>query len=658
MKTLSEMTPADYARLGLKSGLEVHQQLDTRTKLFCRCPATRYSPAYDAQILRHMRPTLSELGEYDPTALMEFKTRKEIVYRIARETVCTYEMDDAPPFELNREALDIALEIALLLDCNIVGELHIARKQYLDGSIPTGFQRTTILGVDGQLIVDGKRIGVRQLGLEEDSCREVSDVGHLRTYMTDRLSIPLIEVVTEAELHTPQEVAAAGEVIRRLTRATGRVRTGIGAARQDVNVSVAGGDRVEIKGVPSIRQFPALVHYEALRQRALLDIRDRLRRRSLDPATFGAPVADVSGVLRHTSFAPARVALEAGGKVMAVRLPRFRGILSHQTGPHNAFDRELEGRVRVIACLDGTPNLCHQEAGYGQRLPNRIWATTAGILGAEDGDALVLVWGPERDARLAADEIGARCREALSHIPRETRRAAPDGSTHFERVLPGPDRMYPDTDSPPIALTDDHIARVKKRMAARPWDTLAAWKAAGLNDELARDVLRSRRRGLFEKLRGRPGLEPRLLAVVLGQQVKAVERRWSRHLDDGRLTELLGLYALRRFTREAFPELLTRLGDTAGLPVATAVAAVVPEGPNGDDWQELAAAALETAGAWRAARTADGRWKAAMGVVMTGGLRGRVPGATVADWVRARVEDEDTGGAGAPDAPTGQGESA
>ena len=175
-KPFDQMTAEDYAAIDLKVGLEVHQQLLTERKLFCRCPAGRYSNEYDAEILRHMRPTLSELGEYDGTALMEKKTRKNIYYRIHHATVCTYEFDDTPPFMINPEALDKALGIGLLLNLNIVGELHVARKQYLDGSIPTGFQRTGILGVDGWIPFGDRKIRIRQLSIEEDACREVSDV--------------------------------------------------------------------------------------------------------------------------------------------------------------------------------------------------------------------------------------------------------------------------------------------------------------------------------------------------------------------------------------------------------------------------------------------------------------------------------------------------
>ena len=268
----------------------MHQQLRTAKKLFCRCPAGLYQDGddYDAQLVRHMRPTLSELGEYDGTALMEYRTKKNITYRIKGRTACTYDIDDTPPFVVNREALGIAIEIALLLGTSMVGELHITRKQYLDGSIPTGFQRTAIVGIDGSIPVAGKRVGVRQLSLEEDSCREVSDVGHERTYTTDRLGMPLVETVTEPELLTPDEAAEAANYIRYLARSTGHVNVGIGAAREDVNVSIEGGTRVEIKGVQHIRWIPELTHNEAFRQKALLLVRDELARRVADSKAWDA----------------------------------------------------------------------------------------------------------------------------------------------------------------------------------------------------------------------------------------------------------------------------------------------------------------------------------------------------------------------------------
>ena len=271
--TTRKETPVKvYEDMGFMSGLEIHQQLKTDKKLFCRCPAGIYQKngQYDAELIRHMRPTMSELGEYDGTALMEFKTKKTIIYRVANVTTCTYDVDDTPPFKLNSQALEIALEIALLLSTKIVGELHVTRKQYLDGSIPTGFQRTAIVGIEGQIPLKNKSVRVIQLSIEEDSCREASDIRHVRTYTTDRLGIPLVETVTYPDMKTPDEVVEAANYLRFLTRSTGKVRTGIGAAREDVNVSIRDGTRVEIKGVAHIKLIPELVHNEAFRQKSLL----------------------------------------------------------------------------------------------------------------------------------------------------------------------------------------------------------------------------------------------------------------------------------------------------------------------------------------------------------------------------------------------------
>ncbi|MCP4684009.1 MAG: Glu-tRNA(Gln) amidotransferase GatDE subunit E, partial [bacterium] len=291
----TQATPEVYTGLGFMCGLEIHQQLLTDKKLFCNCPAGLFQKdgEYDAEVIRHMRPTLSEMGEYDGTALMEKRTKKRIFYRLKNETACTYDVDDTPPFKINRQALDRALEIGLMLGTSIVGELHITRKQYLDGSIPTGFQRTAIVGIEGEIPLKNKKIKIIQLSIEEDSCREVSDIGHDRVYTTDRLGMPLIESVTYPEMLTPDEAMEAGQYLRLLCRTSGKVRTGIGAARQDVNVSITGGTRVEIKGVAHINWIPELTHNEAFRQKALLTIRDLFRETVSDPGSWTLKAVDV-----------------------------------------------------------------------------------------------------------------------------------------------------------------------------------------------------------------------------------------------------------------------------------------------------------------------------------------------------------------------------
>jgi len=347
--------PLNYEEVGLIVGLEVHQQLLTQKKMFCNCPAGHYTNTHDATVLRHMRPTLSELGEYDGTALMEFKTKKNIIYLLNQENTCTYEMDDTPPFLVNQDALDVAIEQCLMLGCDIIDEVHIARKQYLDGSIPTGFQRTAIVGVGGKIPFRDREISITQISVEEDSCREVSDRGHLIVWRTDRLGMPLIETVTGADMHHPDEVAEAILLIGRVCRSTNHVRTGPGASRQDVNVSVRGGRRVEIKGVPYAWLAPRLVHGEAWRQVNLLKLRDELHKRGFDApekikirhqditehaADYGNRVVHEEIWQRRAEEKSLRDGFELGkGKftVRAVKLANMAGILNWPTQPDHTF---------------------------------------------------------------------------------------------------------------------------------------------------------------------------------------------------------------------------------------------------------------------------------------------------------------------------------
>ncbi|TFH01885.1 MAG: Glu-tRNA(Gln) amidotransferase subunit GatE [Calditrichales bacterium] len=498
-KPFHQMTDSDYARIGLRAGLEIHQQLQTEKKLFCRCPAGLYSHEYHAEILRHMRPTLSELGEYDGTALMEFKTRKEIIYQINHQTVCTYEMDDTPPFEINRQALDIALEIAMLLNYKMVSEIHVARKQYLDGSIPTGFQRTTIVGIDGWLPFGDRKIGLYQLGLEEDACREVSDIGHQRIYLTDRLGMPLIEMVTRPEMQTPQEVAEVANRLRWLVRSTGKVRTGIGAARQDVNVSITGGTRIEIKGVARIPLIPLLIYNEARRQHALLEIRKELHARGINQDTFKALSTSITHLLQNTSWDPIRRALKRGEEIHCVNLKGFEGILRFPTQSGKVFSRELADRVRVVACLTRIPNILTSD-NPEETIESSAWKRIRKKIRAEHHDALILVWGEADDLKTAVSEIIGRAKEATRCIPSETRQALSDGTNGFERILPGPNRMYPDTDLPPMEITEAYLKKLRRNTPEPLWEREERYIKMGVPHHLLFPVANSSRAKLFEDI--------------------------------------------------------------------------------------------------------------------------------------------------------------
>ncbi|MBS0011555.1 MAG: Glu-tRNA(Gln) amidotransferase subunit GatE [Bacteroidales bacterium] len=555
---LKDATAEDYRRIGFMSGLEVHQQLKTRKKLFCRCMAGIYHDHdnFDAELIRHMRPTLSELGEYDGTALMEFRTRKQIIYRINNENACTYEVDDTPPFPIDREALEIALEISLLSKLNIVGEVHITRKQYLDGSIPTGFQRTAILGVEGEIQLSGKKVRLNQLSIEEDSCREVSDIGHTRIYKTDRLGMPLIETVTYPDMETPWELAEAAEYIRFLNRSTGKVRTGIGAGREDVNVSCRGGSRVEIKGVAHNSWIPLLSHNEAFRQFALLKIRDKLLKRNNGESTPEISHREITSADRHLITGPVSDAMEKGYRVIAIRMENCRGLLSHFTQPGHMFADEFSNRLKVIACIE-KPNMTHSEATE-QLFDQPFWKKAADFMNCRENDAVIILWGPDEDIPTAIETVEERLQMAYKGVPTETRTSFPDGTTIFERVLPGSDRMYPDTDSAPIPLTDEYIESLRKDIPvdiSERYRQMIDWK---IPEDTYRYLLSKNMVPLIEKISADYGFDPCYIGRFLGHRYKNLEGKSKPHKNFSHsiIGEMFGFIASKKLDPEiAFPML-------------------------------------------------------------------------------------------------------
>ncbi|WP_321295357.1 Glu-tRNA(Gln) amidotransferase subunit GatE [Marinifilum fragile] len=533
-------TPEDYRRIGFKSGLEVHQQLATKEKLFCHCPCGVFQKNgdYDAEVIRHMRPAMSELGGYDGTALMEFKTRKNIIYRINNETACTYEIDDTPPFKINPEALEIALKISLLSKLNVVGEVHITRKQYLDGSIPTGFQRTAILGVNGHIQLRNKKVNLIQLSIEEDSCREIADVGHERWYKTDRLGMPLIETVTAPELFTPDELREAAEYIRFLNRSTGLVRTGMGAGREDVNVSCRGGSRVEIKGVAHNKWIPELSHNEAFRQWALLHIKKLLLER-ITKEKWQAKYMELDPHEFKFTYLPLVECKEKKHKIIAINIPEFKGFLSHFTQPDQVFADEISQRLKVIACIE-KPNMVYSEQ-EDLSISDHDFATIRTQLSAKNNDAQIVIWGPEEDMKTAIETVIERCEMIFDGVPNETRKSLPNGTTIFERVLPGADRMYPDTDSCPIPLSDEYIEKLGKDLPQDISERIELLSKWGVPVDAYHFILSKNIFPVIEEICERFKFDPKRVAIFFGHTYKNIAGKQKAH-PDFNYRKLIGLF--------------------------------------------------------------------------------------------------------------------
>lgn len=547
-----------YRELGFKCGLEIHQQLLTQKKLFCRCPAFYRNDKPEGEIIRHMRPTLSELGEYDGTALMEFKTKKNVVYQLYRDNACTYEMDDTPPFPINREALDIAFKLAMLLNCAVVDELHVSRKQYLDGSIPTGFQRTAIVGVDGWVPYKGRKITITHLCLEEDACREISDKGHDIVFRTDRLSMPLLEVITGPDMQTPQEAMEVNALLGRILKASGLVRRGIGSVRQDVNVSITGGRRAEIKGVPQTWMIEKLTAIEAERQAALLQIKEALRLRGINDKTIHGEKFDLTPILKDTKIPTIRAAFEKGWSVKGIKIDGFAGVLNWPMQPGQTFTDELSGRIQVIACLDDKPNIAVSDIPDMAGFSVNDWQIIRKACECKITDAMVAVWGTSGDVATALSEIKIRVVEATQGVPNETRQAHSDGTTGFERILPGPDRMYPDTDSPPVEITKEWISRLRAELPEPAYITEERLCKDGVPVPIAQKLVVSPYLDAFEGVYKKLKISPELIWSEL-RNLKIKDRE-SVKIYNGDFLKLFEAFKSGAISKDALFNIFKKIG--------------------------------------------------------------------------------------------------
>ncbi|MFB6301685.1 MAG: Glu-tRNA(Gln) amidotransferase subunit GatE, partial [Haloferacaceae archaeon] len=432
----------DYEELGLVAGLEIHQQLDTATKLFCGCPTVRREPEEAVRTFtRYLHPTRSELGELDRAAVEESRVDREFEY-LAFDTTCLVEEDDEPPARLDREALDVAMRIAALLDMRVVDQVHVMRKIVVDGSNTTGFQRSALVAQDGAIQTSEGPVGVEDLLLEEESAARIAETDAGVRWGLDRLGIPLVEIGTKPDIRSPAQAREAAERIGMLLRSTGDVKRGLGTIRQDVNVSIADGARVEIKGVQSLETIDDIVRLEVRRQVELLDVAEALGDRD---AAVGDPV-DATDVFADTDSGVIGGALADGGRVVAVRLEGFDGLVGRELQP----DRRLGTELADHAKRHGAGGIFHTDELPAYGVTEAEVEALREAVGEAADDAVALVADDHGTAELAAEAVAERAATAIEGVPEETRDANEDGTTRYLRPLPGAARMYPETDVPPV----------------------------------------------------------------------------------------------------------------------------------------------------------------------------------------------------------------
>jgi glutamyl-tRNA(Gln) amidotransferase subunit E len=541
----------------VKVGLEVHQQLATG-KLFCGCPP-ELSDEVRGTLVRRLRPAGGKEHEVDRAA--EFQASRALQYRYEiAPSSCLVELDEEPPHALDPEALDVALTVALLVGARTVDEVEVMRKIVVDGSNTSGFQRTALVAVGGSLEVGGRRHSILSICLEEDSARKVREGTGEVVYRLDRLGIPLIEMATGPDITSGAEARAVAEEIGALLRATRRVRRGIGTIREDLNVSAEGGHRIEVKGVQELRRIREYVEREEARQKALLSVTAELKRRS---ARVDATPLDLTKELQDAAPGVVASQLRMGGVALGLALRGFAGLLGPIAGSDERLGRELADQARA----DGLGGAIHSDELPGHGLASEHAERVRRALSLQPDDGFVFVVDRGRDrAERAIRHIAQRAEAARIGIPGETRDPLPDGRTRYSRPLPGRDRMYPETDIPPIPIEEARLARLRAALPELPALTVARLqRERGLAAESAHQLVYGGSAEAFEELAAR-GRAPALVARLLTHDLPGLPSEPARPPFEPPvelLDALLRSVEAGRFAKEGLPAVLRALADGA-----------------------------------------------------------------------------------------------
>jgi glutamyl-tRNA(Gln) amidotransferase subunit E len=515
----------DYEKLGLRVGLEIHQQLSSGTKLFCRCPIMR-SEEFPIEIRRKLRAVPGELGDTDPAALQEYLKNKTFVYKASQESSCLVETDEDPPKPVNEKAVKTAVQVCKLLGCDISDEIHFMRKTVVDGSAVSGFQRTALVGSNG--LVEGKfgKVGVQTVMLEEDASTPISKDRDAVEYRLDRLGIPLVEIATTSEINSPGMAREVAEHIGLLLRSTDVVR-GIGSIRQDINISIEQGERVEIKGFQDLEKIPDVVINEVNRQMALMEIKDELKKRGFREAK-SAP-KNVTGIFSNTKSNFIRKAVDNRGLVYAIKLDKFSGILKRPCGDRT-FGKELSAYAEAYGL--GIIHTDEEVSRYGLDFEFRKLREE---FSAGPEDLIIITAGYNIDQiNNAINLIVKRANHCLVGVPKETRTADGEGSK-YARPLPGSGRLYPESDVPPFFLDKKFVSSIEmpKTLMERHDEMIRDMKKMGIKESIARALVTYRNvnsedtKTVIEYSRMFPKVDANIIAKMVIEMPKELKTRFK-----------------------------------------------------------------------------------------------------------------------------------
>jgi glutamyl-tRNA(Gln) amidotransferase subunit E len=551
----------DYRELGLVVGLEIHQQLDTESKLFCSCPTKIVENLEGSPVIvRRLRASRSELGDIDPAALFEYQRGRMFKYIAPREVTCLVELDEEPPHMINREAVVIALAIAKALHAKPVDEIHVMRKIVVDGSNTSGFQRTAVIALGGYVEDEDGLVRIQSITLEEDSARKIGEEEGTIIYSLDRLGIPLVEISTGPDIHSPEQAERVAYKIGLLLRLTGKVKRGLGTIRQDLNISIRGGAKIEIKGVQRLELISKIVEYETYRQYRLLQLRDEIHRRGLKKEEISreSPI-DATEIMGRCESKLVRSAIQKRASALILPLKGFKDLLGWELGPGRRFGTELADYARQWG---GVKGLIHSDELPGYGIDEGFLNTLYEYLKLDRSrDAFILIVDHKEKALKAFEAVIKRILEAFDGVPRETRAANEDGTTFYMRPQPGAARMYPETDVPPLVVTEQLLAEADKYVP-EPVDVKMKRfvEEHKLSKELAEQIIRSRYLPLYEDLVKRYGetIQPSLIASTLINTLRSLRSECPNidMISEETIEEAISLLSKGVFSKEALPDVI------------------------------------------------------------------------------------------------------
>jgi glutamyl-tRNA(Gln) amidotransferase subunit E len=537
----------NWDELGLMMGLEIHQQLNTKHKLFCPCSTDLTDDEHDEEIIRNLRPTQSELGQIDRAALQESLRDMTFKYEAYNNHTCLVENDDEPPHALNREALDICITIASLLNMKMVDEFHTMRKQVIDGSNTGGFQRTGLAATDGYLDTPYGRVAIESLGLEEDAARRIDSDGEYTQFRLDRLGIPLAEITTDPSMHHPEQIKEVAYMIGQVLRST-NVKRGLGTIRQDVNISITRGARVEIKGVQDLDLMPVIVENEVTRQLALADIKDELIKRN---AKVEDTIYDLDEVFKDTSSK----ILSSAECIKGIILRGFDGLIGKEVQPGRRFGTELSSYAKKM----GVSGLFHTDELPAYGITQEEVDALKSYLKTGPEDAIIIVSHDEDVAVNALNETIRRAEMAFDGVVEETRKALDDGNTEYMRPLPTANRMYLETDIPLFQITDDMVEPIKNNLPELPDEKEARIiKEYKLSEDLSSQLVRRLLADRFEELMAKLKVDSTTVASVLVSDLRDLRREGVdvSIFTNEKLTETFKLLEDNKISKDALKDLM------------------------------------------------------------------------------------------------------